>query len=197
MILLQTDLFLEALLVLQTFTTGVEWTQINLCHQQVTGTPSPPDLSKVKPPVLEETSHQAVLHQNGKGLEVHLPAVGPILQHIPIIQSTAKDGIEAPRSKNEVAALKAVVLRDEGHLAGVETDAERTVAAQTYRVQEDLYHRSMSVAFIPRPIDGPVPLIMTITATTDLIIGLTRGTLHGLQTRDTLHPLAGHGMIQR
>lgn len=180
MILLQTDLFLEDLLHLQTFKTAVEWTQINLCHQQVTGMISPPDLSKVKPPVLEETSHQAVLHQNGKGLEVHLPAVDPFLYHIPIIQSMAKDGIEAPRSRNEAAALKAVVLRDEGHLAGVETDAERTVAAQIYRVQEDLYHRFMSADSIRRPMDGLVPLLMTITATMDLTIGLTRGTLHGL-----------------
>ncbi|KAJ5146400.1 uncharacterized protein N7515_000964 [Penicillium bovifimosum] len=122
---------------------------------------------------------------------------GPLLPRVRIIPNTSKDGIEALHSRSEVAARRVVALRDDDHLAAAETDAVRTVAVQTSRAQEDLYHRVKREDFIPRPIGGLVAAVVTITATVDLTIGQIRGTLCGLQTRDIRHLLAGRGVIRR
>lgn len=164
----------------------------------MTGTPTTPDLSTEKPPVLEETSHQPDLHRNGKGLEVphRVAVVALFLPSVQITPITGISGIEALHSRNEEAATKVVVLRDEDHPDGAGTVVEKTVAVQIFHVQEDLDHRFMNEGFILRPIDGLVPLVMIIIATTDLTIARTHGTLYGLQPRDTQHRLAGQDVIR-
>lgn len=165
----------------------------------MTGTPTLPDLLTEKPPVLEETNHQPDLHRNGKGLEaLHRVAVVALsLRRVQITPTTGISGIEALHSRNEVAATKAVVLRDEDHRDGAGTAVEKTVAVQIFHVQEDLDHRFMTEGFILRPIDCLVPLGMTIIASTDLTIVRTHGTPYDLQPRNTQHRLAGHGVIRR
>lgn len=160
----------------------------------MTGTPTPPDLSRGKPPGLEETSHQVALLSNGKGLEAHLRMAAVVLyrHRVLIIPSTEKDGIEALRSRSEVAALKAAVPLDEDHLAVGEIDVGENAAAQTSR---DLDRQVMNVDSILRLIDGP--LVVTTTVTTGLTIGRTHDILYGLQIQGTLNLLAGQGVIQR
>lgn len=137
------------------------------------------DLLTEKTPVFEETSQQPDLHRNGKGLEAHhrVAVVALSLHSDQITPITGISGIEALHSRNEEAATKAVVLRDEDHHDGAATVVERTVAVQISHVQEDLGHRFMNEGFILRPIDGLVPLAMIIIAITDLTIGRTHGTL--------------------
>jgi hypothetical protein len=166
----------------------------------VTGTPTVPDLSTEKPPVFEETRHQRDLHRNGKGLEAphHEVAVALFLHRVQITPITGISGIEALlHSRNEVAATKVVVLREEDHRAGAGTVGGKTDVVQTSPVQEGLGHRFMNEGFILRPIDGLVPLVVTITATMGLTIDRTHGTPYDLQPQDTLNHLAGQDVIQR
>ena len=157
------------------------------------------DLSIEKPPVFEETSHQPDLHRNGKGLEApHRVAVVALSLHrVQITPIIGISGIEAPHSRSEVAATKVEVPQGEDHHAGAGTVVEKTVAVQTSHAQEGLDHRFMIEGFILRLIDGLAPLVVTITATTDLTIGRTQGTQYSLQPPDTLNLLAGQGAIRR
>lgn len=162
--------------------------------------PTVPDLSTEKPPVFEETRHQPDLHRNGKGLEAphHGVAVALFLHRVQITPITGISGIAALlHSRNEVAATKVVVLPEEDHHAGAGTVGGKTVAVQTSPVQEGLGHRYMNEGFILRPIDGLVPLVVTITATMGLTIDRTHGTPYDPGPQDTLNPLAGQDVIQR
>lgn len=166
----------------------------------MTGPPTLPDLSTEKPPpVFEETSHQPDLLRNGKGLEApHRVAAVALSPHsAQITPITGISGIEVLHLRNEVAATKAVVLREEDHHVGAGTVVEKTVVVQKSHVQEGLDHQFMNEGFIIRPIDGLVPPVVTITATTDLTIGRTHGTPYGLQPRDILSLLVGQGVIRR
>ena len=145
----------------------------------MTGTPTFLDLSTEKPPVYEETRHQPDLHRNGKGLEAPHREVAVVLflHRIQITPITGTSGIEALlHSRNEVAATKVEVLREEDHHVGAVIVGGKTVVVQTSPVQEGLGHRFMNEDFILRPIDGLVPLAVTITATMGLTIDRTHGT---------------------
>jgi hypothetical protein len=166
----------------------------------VTGTPTVRGLSTEKPPVFEETRYQPDLHRNGKGLEAprREVAVALFLHRVQITPITGTSGTEALlRSRNGVAATKVVVPREEDHHAGAGTVGGKTVVVQTSLVQEGLGHRFMNEGFILRPIDGLVPLVVTITAIMGLTIDRTHGTPYDLQPQDTLSHLAGQDVIQR
>ncbi|KAI2710729.1 hypothetical protein DTO013E5_6018 [Penicillium roqueforti] len=158
---LQIDLLLEVLL-----------------HLPVTGMPILLDLLTEKTPVFEETSQQPDLHRNGKGLEAHhrVAVVALSLPRVQITPIIGISGIEAPHSRNEVAATKVVVLQGEDHHAGAGTVVEKTVVVQTSHAREGLDHRFMNEGSVLRLIDGLAPLVVTITATTDLTIGRTHST---------------------
>ncbi|KAJ5165500.1 uncharacterized protein N7500_007330 [Penicillium coprophilum] len=120
----------------------------------------------------------APFDREAPGLEAshHIAAVAISPRRVQTTRITVKDRTEALHSRNEVAAPKVVVLPGEDHHAGAGTVEEKTVVVQKSHVLEDPGHQLMNEGFILRLIDGLVPLVVTITATTDLTIDRTHGT---------------------
>jgi len=180
-ILLQGDLILRFPLDLRVSTTVAAQIRTNPYHREVIGTPILLRPSIENPPGFAETSHQTVLRQNDKGLEVLLrvDAVAPCLRHVQPFPSTGREETEALHLGNEVAGIRAVVLLDDDPLDVVGTAVEKTVVVQNSRDREDLGHRFMIGDSILHPTAGLVLLMVRTTvttiATTDLTIGQTPG----------------------